>query len=274
MSTVFTAEESPNVTRRRDAAGRVNDRPRDNFMMFYHPDEWGIDYRGKLFPQISHMSKGVGCGAVDPQTGDFTAAQAEYQQRGFVPIPHDVLGEDWDYVVAYRNRKGQRVCRTAFQTPHQSSPSSPTMWEHDQEAADAFIEALRAMKIIKPPRPEVLRNMLSQQQTLLATKKTPRTDDGAAMERYNARIARIQTAIKTLEKEIVDAIAYYGETPSPARDVVRSKLRDLLAQRAEIDDDGNAATVKARTRRRKAAPPPDEITADGGDFVADDDGEA
>lgn len=238
----FVAEQSPNVRAKKEAANRVNDLPRPNFIFFYCPDDWHVDFRGKLMPTVVHISKEPGSGAVSPD-GDFAPQELALKKRGFLPIDHEVIAADTDYVAPYRNRKGRVVHRTVFQRPY-ATVEGVTNWAFDQDAWDDFIALLRAKGVIRRPRPEILSGMLEQQRELLRNKRSPRTDDGEAIERYNEKIKRIHAAIDVLTAEVAASEKEYGKSAAPGRVVV---LDQLKAARAEAEAIAPAVQVRAAT---------------------------
>lgn len=238
---MFVAEESPNLRQKREVANRVKDLPRGNFMFFYHPDEWAMDHRGRLMPTVIHCSKDPGSGAV-AANGDFTPAELEYRKRGWLPIPHETLGEV-DYVAPYRNTKGKMVHRTIFQRGYNTAEGT-TRWAFDQEAWDAFIALLRKRGLIKQPRPEVVSGLLEAAQEALRNIRAPRSDDGEKMERYLERVEVLKRQIAVLCDELGASYEAHGRPSSPGRSKVLALLEGLDDE-MESDDPDVAAVLRA-----------------------------
>lgn len=251
--------ESPNAQRQADLGGRVRDVPRPNFILYYHPAEWQLTENGELTPSISHFSLAPGAGA--DEHGNFTARAAELQARGYVQIPHDVLGESMpDYVASYTNHRGRKVNRTVFQEPYNDGTGN-TKWLADTEAIRAFVAYLRRRGIVKPPRPEVIAGILTQQERVLdrLASIVPRDND-RAHRRLEQKMQAVERSITNLRAELDAANDAYGRRTAPANAVVRR----LLARASEDADDA-AATVRAvraprvqprRTAKKEADQPP------------------
>lgn len=249
----FSPLPSANLQAAADAAGRVSDRPRGNFVFGYHPEEWQMDVAGRLVPVIVHLSRDPGINGVGPD-GSFRSAKVQYEERGYVLIPHDVLG-DTDYVAPYLNKKGAKVHRTLFQTGYNDATGN-TQWAFDQEAWDAFIDLLRERGVIAQPRPEVLHGLLEQVRQTLANKRIPRSDDQSKVDSYNMQCDLLKAQIATLEREHVKSVQVHGQGSSPGRSVVlellgRQKAADIVAAPA-------ADAVRAKLKSRKVAEEPAE----------------
>lgn len=248
----FVSEGSPNTHQAQDAANRVSCPPSDNFVVAYHPEEWMLDGKGRLVPTLVQFSKAPGvCGVT--ANGDFRAAKAAYEARGYVILPHDILGGE-DYVALYRNRKGAKVHKTVFQFGYNDS-TGDTKWGFDQEAYEAFIGFLRKKGLVKQPKPTVVSGLLQQVRETLSNKRQPRTDDQSKVQAYNEQCAVLRAQITTLEAELAKSVEVYGAEQSPAR----SRVLSLLADAAADDDAAEQGAVsipqilKPEKKSRKGA---------------------
>lgn len=256
--------ESPNAQRATDEGGRVRDVPRPNFVFYYHPAEWQLDERGELIPSIGHFSLAPGSGA-DPN-GDFSQRHAEMTSKGFVRIPHDVLGAALpDYVAKYTNHRGKAVHRTVFQTPYNDGTGT-TRWLDDIESRRAFVAFLRRKGLIARPRPEVVEGKLREEERKLGRlADTEPASNALARDRYAQKVARGQHAIETLQAELAESIAVYGRPVAPAR----GALLALLQADETVTPEAEAVVRKVRTRKPKpeGAPAPAEpAPTEGGGF--------
>ncbi len=254
--------ESPNAQRQVEQEGRVDDLPRANFVLFYHPAEWQLTHDGELTPSISHMSLAPGAGA--DENGDFTHRRSQLLKRGWVEIPHDVLGEELpDYVAKYTNKYGKAVCRTIFQQPYNDA-TRKTRWRYDEEAGRAFVQFLRKRGIIKQPTPEVVEGLLVAQERLLARLATVRpADNEAAHAVYRSKLERCEHAISVLRAELGRSRDLHGAPAAPAR----SALLRLLQKQEEAEEATPVALVRKRGKRREPEPAP---TPAPSGFTADD----
>lgn len=265
-ATTFESDDPFAYKRAADPDRRVKDRPRDPFQFAYNPDEWGIDYRGRLVPQISHIAMGVGNGAVDPQTGDTTQHRRELEARGWRFVPLDFLG-DGSYVRRYRNTKGQAVHRSVFAVPTAGAPGLPTRWVPDQEAIDGFIELMRLRGLIEQPRPEVVAQLIEQQEHRLDNylKKAP-TDDSRRADLYKRRIEGCEAALATLRTELEKSEREHGRRAATGRDMVSRALKAARGEAVAAPEAPAASPLdRARARAAGQAVPIPEAAADPGD---------
>lgn len=257
--------ESPNAQRQADVGGRVKDLPRPNFVLYYHPAEWQLTAEGELTPSISHMSIAPGAGA--DERGNFELRAAELARRGYVRIPHDVLGDALpDYVAKYTNQRGKGVHRTVFQQPYNDATGN-TRWRTDMEAVRAFVRVLRKRGVVARPRPEVVEGVLIAQQRMLdRLAKVRPADTEQAKARHEAKLQRMERAIAYLQRELEESADVYGRPSSPAR----SLLADLL-DAAEDGAEDVARAVKAPRKKKKADAPESSAPPAGGFSLDDED---
>lgn len=245
MSEGFIAT-NPNAEVVEQKEGRVKDKPRANWMFFFHPHEWQVDVHGRIVPVLSQMSMSPGAGA-DP-SGDFTPQKRLLESRGWVAIPHSVLRRELgikDYVVRYVNHRGKGVCRSIFQTPF-TDGTGQTGWKMDEEAYDAFIELLRQREIIPPPQPRIIQQLLDSERRRMAflTDRRPDERNAPAVQRHEIKVRRCERAIENLEEELHDSIRVYGEEAAPVRSKLVGALRQAT-QRRQAEQHA-VATVGAR----------------------------
>lgn len=244
--------ESPNRQRAAESrAGRVRDVPRPNFLLYYHPAEWQLTAEGELTPSISHMSLAPGAGA--DEKGNFDHRHAELTTRGYLRIPHDVLGEALDdYVAKYTNHRGKSVHRTVFQKPYDDGTGT-TRWRADTEAIRAFVKFLRKRGVVARPRPEVVEGMLHAQQRALNRLLNVRTADAPrAKRRHEEKIQAAEQAITYLQGELQASADVYGRPEASARSVLLELLDEGGDDLAVDEDAEEVARVVNRPPRRRS----------------------
>lgn len=241
--------ESPNAQRAADIGGRVRDVPRPNFVLYYHPAEWQLTAEGELTPSISHMSLAPGAGA--NEKGDFQVRAGELRNRGYVEIPHDVLGAALpDYVARYTNHRGKGVCRTIFQQPFNDGTGT-TRWRADTKAIRAFVLYLRKRGVVARPQPQVIEGLLIAQQRVLDRQSNVRPADNAhSHRRHEAKMQAYEKAIAYLREELEESIEVYGQPEVAARSVVFDLLEQELAESAPEADEVVRAVQAAKKPRR------------------------
>lgn len=220
----FTPQQSPNLREQREAANRVKDDPRPNFVLVVHPLEWKVHADGHMLPTITAVGKQVGTGAVD-RDGDFALEQRRLEKQGLIVIPHDVLGPDADYVAPYLNRKGKTVCRSIFQVGY-TGPGGETLWQHDREAYVRFVELLIRRGLIPPPTPQVISGMRVEQEQrikFLASRR-PSELHPELVERHQQQVSAAQRALDVLTDAMSAAEQHYGKPRSQGRDLVLAAL--------------------------------------------------
>lgn len=246
----FIPEASPNLAQEKQRNSRVNDLPRDNFQFAWNPRDWQVDAEGNMVPTIVHLSKSPGVNGVG-KDGDFEPAAARYRKQGWKLIPHDVLGADLDYVTPYKNRKGKMVHRTLFQKPYNTSEDI-TDWAFDREAWTSFIQLLRKRNIITQPEPAIVRGWVERKEAEVHQLRTPPTNDGPAMRRYEEQSTRLNLQLEGLKREYEVSIGIYGAPASSAR----SRIADLLANAVGVDPEEQALieSVRGEAPRSKGHP--------------------
>jgi hypothetical protein len=227
-----TPEASPNLARSAEAANRVFDVPRANFMLAHRSSEWQMNGDGELVPVIVQLSKSPGVQGVG-RRGQFGEARAWYEEQGLTLIPHDILPAD--YVALYKNEQGHPVHRVAFATP-ENTTDGQTFWTQDSESWGKFIRLLRIRKIVKPPLPIVVKQMLDREKRDLDSLRSP-GDNHHLRVRYDRDVKRISRNIGTLEVELEASFQLYGRPVSNTR----SSVADLLD--AALDAEGDAAAL-------------------------------
>ena len=264
--------ESPNRQRAEESAkGRVRDVPRPNFVMYYHPAEWQLTAEGEITPSISHMSLAPGAGA--DEKGNFEQRHAELTSRGYVRIPHDVMGAALDdYVSRYTNHRGKGVHRTVFQKPYDDGTGT-TRWRADRDAIRAFVRFLRKRGIVARPQPEVVEGMIHAQKRALNRLLNVRpTDSTQARRRHEEKIANAEQAVAYLEEEMRDSIEVYGRPEADARSVVFHLLEDVEDDSADVEEVVRATSAPPsrpkKPRARKSSTPPSDDDPSGGFSVA------
>ncbi|MCP4962776.1 MAG: hypothetical protein GY925_26350 [Actinomycetia bacterium] len=244
---MYTPEASPNLQKQQDAANRVNDLPRGNYMFATNPEDWQVSGSNppRLVPVVTHVSKEAGNCGVDTY-GNFAPAEAYYKRNGITLIPHDVL-EGLDYVAPYTNKKGAKVHRSIFQTGYQD-PAGVTQWTFDQEAWDGFLDLLRDRGIIKQPRPQVVEGLITVREQRLASMRAPAVSDGEKYRQYEEECESIRGAIKMLKAEHEKSVAAWGAPKSPGRSKVRAALDALKALKSKPATDTDTDTDAKRQR--------------------------
>jgi len=267
--------ESPNRQHATESArGRVRDVPRPNFVLYYHPAEWQLTADGELTPSFSHMSLAPGAGA--NEKGNFELRHAELTSRGFVRIPHDVMGGALDdYVLRYTNHRGKAVHRSVFQKPYDDGTGT-TRWRADVDAIRAFVRYLRKRGVVARPRPEVVEGMIHAQRRALNRLLNVRpTDSMAARRRHEEKIDAAEQAIVYLQGELDASIRAYGRPEADARSAIFDLLDDAESDAADEDAEeviraAAAPAPRRRGRGRKPAPsdptPPGDGKDDSGGF--------
>jgi hypothetical protein len=260
--------ESPNAERAVDKSGRVRDVPRPNFALYYHPAEWQLAGDGELLPSLSHMSLAPGAGA--DEHGDFSRRHAELTARGYVQIPHNVLGAAMpDYVAKYRNQRGKGVHRTVFQVPY-NDQSGNTRWRADDDAIRAFVTYLRKRGVVQRPTPPVIEGLIAEFDRKLRRQSqiTP-AGNHSARERHEKKMQAYELALGVLRRELAEAVEAYGAPASPARSAIFSLLEEAEPEAVAADE--VAAKVRTTRKKKPAESPPPPADDDGGFDV--DDGE-
>ena|GEM_PF-5078433 len=229
----YVAESSGNLAPDAQEGGRVKEFPFGNFMLAHHPLDWQLNAAGKLVPVIVQIGKSVGNGAVSSK-GNFNAYRLEHEQRGYVFIPHDLLGRD--YIDVYRNEHGKKVHVTVFQVPVPGLDG--TTWEFRADAYEKFLRLLKARGIVKTPQPSVIRGMLAQRcySQTEQTKRGPRAQTPEMVDRYESEMRHLRETIAYLEGELAASIEIYGDT----RGEIDDTLNALLDASTAIEDETRA----------------------------------
>jgi hypothetical protein len=245
----YVAESSGNLTPDAVEGGRVKEFPYGNFMLMVHPLDWQMHVSGQLRPVIVQIGKEVGNGAVS-RRGNANAHRLEHEQRGYVMIPHDLLGDD--YVQVYRNEHGKKVHVTVFQVPVPGLDG--TTWEFRAEAYEKFLKLLKLRGIVKAPQPQVVRKLLNDQRHLQSEelKRGPRAQTAEMVDKYERTMRKLTETIAYLEGELAASIRIYGDT----RGEIDDRLDALLDAEVETETEAQDATraVQAAVGRKPRKP--------------------
>lgn len=245
-----TRRKSPNLQAAEAAANAVRDVPRGNFMFAHHPEDWQVSEDGTLVPTVVQLSKEPGVQGVT-RAGGFKPAQIDYEGRGWILIPHDVI--PGDYVAVWSNRKGKDVHRSAFLQP--VNTANRTTWAFDAEGWSEFVAYLREKGIIPPPRPAIVQQLLDVKRSAYDNLHAPTSDAPNAHDRYKRKLAMLKRQIGTLEDELAAAEAHHGK--ALARTVegksLAEQLRDLRAELrpAASTESGDVEDEQLKPKKRK-----------------------
>ena len=148
----------------RPGAGELPGRPRTDFHLMRHPENWEIrekaDGEYEWLPRLKHLYLQPGVNGIRAIRGggiDDSSARVSHQDRGWTLIPRE-LG----YVTKYPCRGGQTSAYLTWDVPHLLGRRIVT--RHDAEGYADFRRGLVEDGTIPPPEPEALEAVLHRLQ--------------------------------------------------------------------------------------------------------------
>jgi hypothetical protein len=263
---VFKAEQVVDSRAAEVGADRVTSAAKPNYQMFYDPNDWGYSAAlDELVPMITHQAKTVGSGAVLPN-GDFGPERLRLERAGRIPIPHDAIPGESNYVVAYTNKHGKRVHTSIFEAPV-AGPGGETKYTFNMPAYHAFLRILKRRGVILPPKPLIIVGLRAQARDALRWHDSRAPGEVASPERREAharRRAAIRKSIDCCDRELAASEAHWGKLASAPE---FARLKRLEAMAAEMDaTEGEIAKEAAVITRAPIGPVETEARdEDGGE---------
>jgi hypothetical protein len=250
--------------------GRIYEEPNLPFFLAWKQDDWQFDVREKLVPVIVHQHYGPGVGACGSKSKGRETHFAELRSHGFTFIPFDVLGEDYVQAFATRqskwteNANGKKELTyqhftTIFMRPVvPADPQEKVEWVADVDTIRLFVDYLRESGHIPPPRPEIVRQLLKVQQQVRAQYVSDLRRPGittAAQERYESRLAEVDTRLAILDEELQKARAHHGREQDPFDENGPRALVEAARARAQQGNSSTAAPSDAPMSRDATGKP-------------------